>query len=527
MIRKIFNKIKSLFKKRPVILFDEFCKKLKKNAKQSGVALKDNEISILYHIYKDKSIFYLLNSLILEDTGFDIKKTAKKFSEIEWLFSIESKYLYWRFKKKVKRIVKREGFKINNNEIKLFYKLYTDRKIFELVKESIIENTNYDTYEVKQKFGLLESFLQKKYKTNFKEFRKNAKKNAKQSGIELSNDEIRRFYYDINEDTRFIDTFIKANAEGVNLDINDAKKIFRKAKTSDRFTEVVEHYLKTTREDTKLSLDDYLQLIENEYDYKLIVNELIKIHNTNTTVGLQDVNSLFKNNKDRKTLLSEFVEIKKSSRDISEKQLNTLFIENIPTDTFFRAQNLLHVIDLNIPFDILLSLLKTKADIINCYKILLTEKAKCIAVLRSENIVKQADKLANTFIIFGAEKFSSEFNRYLLSEIVNDKINIETTEINKDTIINNLTEAKCKQRLSIILNKSKAFKITLNTIFDYLKPDTKTNVCNTVDAYNYIATQRKDLKYSFDQLAELSTQITDVHEYMKSIPKNGNNNRAD
>ncbi|OQX98223.1 MAG: hypothetical protein B6I20_11350 [Bacteroidetes bacterium 4572_117] len=304
MIRKIFNKIKSLFKKRPVILFDEFCKKLKKNAKQSGVALKDNEISILYHIYKDKSIFYLLNSLILEDTGFDIKKTAKKFSEIEWLFSIESKYLYWRFKKKVKRIVKREGFKINNNEIKLFYKLYTDRKIFELVKESIIENTNYDTYEVKQKFGLLESFLQKKYKTNFKEFRKNAKKNAKQSGIELSNEN--------------------------------------------------------------------LQLIENEYDYKLIVNELIKIHNTNTTVGLQDVNSLFKNNKDRKTLLSEFVEIKKSSRDISEKQLNTLFIENIPTDTFFRAQNLLHVIDLNIPFDILLSLLKTKADIINCYKILLT-----------------------------------------------------------------------------------------------------------------------------------------------------------
>ncbi|MEA2041011.1 MAG: hypothetical protein U9N85_00475 [Bacteroidota bacterium] len=326
---------------------------------------------------------------------------------------------------------------------------------------------------------------------------------AKRNGVIIDNGDIDELFKGIDSGSNYVQLIIKAkkagfdNAESI---VSDFFKIRRSNETS--LESLINPLIEAKKKGLEIKSDEIKALYDKNKPISKIIKALVTASKKDTDLKIEDVKTLFYNDKKvGKQFIKQFAKTKKHFPTLTSAQFNSIYFKNISVNEFYNISKLLNQENLQIPFFKLTELIETKSNIIKTILILSDAKKASEQELQKYNYFStaQISELANTYVIEGKNKFKTELSKSLLNELV---------LVDPVSLYFKLTRSA-----------GKGFKITLETIKDYLSFDYKADIGKVTDSY--LNARQNNLTIKYDQLAQLAQQEVDVEEFIEAQIKSG------
>jgi len=320
-------------------------------------------------------------------------------------------------------------------------------------------------------------------------------KQTRKHKIVLTKEEIAEIYFDIETKSKLFESKLKANKASVNLTMEDAQRIYIHQKDSgSTYAALINYLIKTKNSDVKFTVDDLIKLYKADRNLKKITEYLVKAKDEGVVISADEIKTLFYNKEEYNKILNYYITCKEEDLEINVNQIKVLFLKNIDIQKAISVLRTLKIYHLKVPFETLLTLLDEKINITKCIRILRKAKEACFDDLKKEEIFDDAtcNQLANTYVIGGKDKFKIQ----LSNNIVNTNRLIDPADLYH----------------KLMTKESKGFKVTLETIKDYIHFDFVADIDEITKAY--LKARTSGLRIEYKQLARLAEISVDVHEFV-------------
>jgi len=330
-----------------------------------------------------------------------------------------------------------------------------------------------------------------------------AKNIAKKSGYNLTMQEIQELQNEINHENIITNSIISASKSGINISLKDAEKIYLASQNSKiSYKELVDSLIITKKAEQSFLLEDLLKLTKEKQNIKKITEAIISAKKDGIIFSANEIKTLFYKDDSEYLNLTKQLSIAKSEDiELDAKQIKILYLKNISIQRAIEILRIAKQEELTLPFNILVNLLKDKINIIKCLKILSKAKKASYAELQNSGMFDSEvnDLLANTYVIEGKE----EFKKKLSDKILSNKKMLDPAEV----------------YYSLVKSKSKGFKISLDTIQDYITFGYTSDLEKIHDSYLYA--RENGLYLSFKHLALLAEKNVDVLNFVNAQINSG------
>jgi uncharacterized protein YqfA (UPF0365 family) len=323
---------------------------------------------------------------------------------------------------------------------------------------------------------------------------------ARNENTHISKDEINEIFDEPDTKLNFISTITEADKANAHITHEQAVNIIKNRKDNKAFKELITLYVKAKKAKINITPEEIIEIYKLNKNISKVFNAIIEAKKIGVNLTTDQVKTLFYNKSDNEKILDLFIKSKKFGENITAQQITTAFFSNINIEKFINIKTLIAKYQLEIPENILFDMLHEKTNIIKTVEILSKSKEECKEELMKLNFFsdKEADTLANTYIISGKEKFKKGLEDHLL----------------KKTLLKDPAEIY----LNLVKAPNNSFKYNFENIKPYLSFDFTANIDTLLQTY--LKARKEGLHIKLEQIAEMAVKKVDVEKFFEAEIKN-------
>ena len=329
-------------------------------------------------------------------------------------------------------------------------------------------------------------------------------RNARKSGIILSNKDIGELFPDIETHSGYTQLIIKAKKAGIIKPETVISEFFAIRKSTDiSLSALVTPLINAKKKGIDINPKDLIKLYRDGRPVPKIIKTLITLAKNDVELKIDDIETIFYSNKKfGEKIISIYAKTKKQYPIINAAQFKSLILSNIDPNEFYKVVELLKKKEIDIPFNILSELLKRRINILKTIILLDEAKKSCITELSKYNDMfseKEIAKLSNIYVVEGKEKFKKELSMSLLNaQIVKDPVSLY---------------------FKLTRSEGKGFKVTLDTLNDFLGFEYNADIGKVTNSY--LNARQNNLHIKYQQIAKLAQENIDVEQFIDAQIKSG------